>query len=129
MKYKIFGDNKGYTIAILETSKKPIIRKNYTTNGSPLDLKLFGVHYDSWHAEIRIIMFLLDNPYYLNLIKHEGVFSMFVYRYTWKGNIGNSSKPCSKCMKVLKIFKKKFLPDCKFIIKYIENKQIKKIEF
>jgi len=128
-RYRIHGDNKGYTIAILETPKKPIIRKNYATLGTSLDLKLFGVEFDSWHAEIRIVLFLLENPYYLNLIKSEGLFSLFVYRYTWKGNHATSSKPCPKCRKVLKIFKKKFLPNCKFVIKYIENHTLKTIEF
>lgn len=124
-----FGDKKGYTIAILETPHRPIIRKNYTIPGSPLDLKIFGVTYNSWHAEARIIMFLLENPYYLNLVRSERIFSLFVYRYTWKGNHGLSSRPCPKCLKVLKLFKKKFLPNCKFIIKFIENNKIKKIEF
>ena len=121
------GDRKGYTIAILHTPKKKIIRYNETSNSpsSDMTLSLFRVEFRSWHAEMRIIKFLIDNIYYRNMLASLGIVKMDVFRYTWCGNMANSSKPCDKCRKVISLFKEKYMPNTTIEIRYIENNTIK----
>jgi len=120
-------DSKGKTIAILQLPNgKMIVRENLCLSG-PLKVKVFGVEYDSWHAEIRCILSLMKNSYFLNLVKREKWLGLTVLRYNRKGKLTSNSKPCSACWKVLKIFKKRYLGlDTKFELAYIEAGKMKK---
>jgi len=120
-------DSKGKTIAILQLPNGKIItRENLCLSGS-LKVKIFGIEYDSWHAEVRCILTLMKNSYFLNLVRQEKWLGLTVLRYNRKGKLAPNSKPCSACWKVLKIFKKRYLGlDNKFELTYIKDGKIEK---
>ena len=125
--YKIEGDKKGVTIAVLLLGSKPIVRTNYAVKNN-LNVKLFGVEFNSWHAEMRIINLLMRNRYLLNKLKEQNRFIMHVYRYTPTGDYATSSKPCDKCVKVMKEFKRRYMKNGTFLIHYFEKNALGNVE-
>ena len=123
------GDRKGVSISIcyIPSIDKTIVRKNYTEKGKKKTLiKIFNISYPSIHSEIRILLTILHNKYYLRNIINEGVLTITNIRYSPSGKLAKSSKPCNKCIKVFKIFKNKYkLKRITFI--YHENNQIKEL--
>ena len=102
-------DAKGYTIAILTLPNgKSIIRENYVNYGDPNPVKVFGIEYDSWHAEARCMYSLTQNPYYKKLAETEGEINITVLRYNKNGNMTNNSHPCDKCMRMFRVVKDKY---------------------
>ena len=107
---------------------KTIIRTNLAP--SPyFSIKLLGIEYPSWHAEARIIHLLISNTYYLKLIEKIGEMNLLVLRYNKRGMLTGNSKPCSKCQRLFKLFKKKFLPSVKIIVSYLEDFKVKTLIF
>ena len=123
-------DSRGKTLAILKMPNGKIItRENEVIKGNQINLKIFNVPYPfGFHAEVRVILSILKNSYWLELIKHSKFMDLTVIRYTNTGKLAISSKPCEKCQIVLREFKKKFLYE-KFniVVNYFENGQPKQL--
>jgi len=123
------GDNKGVSVSIcyIPSIDKTIIRKNYTEKGKKKVLvKIFNISYPSIHSEVRVLLTILHNKYYLRKVMDEGKLVITNIRYSPSGNRARSSKPCDKCIKVFKIFKNRYkLRKITFI--YHENNQVKEL--
>jgi len=112
-----YKDSKGVsiTICIIPSINKVITRYNYTEFGQKKRLiKIFGIEYNSFHSEIRVLLTILRNEYYLKNIQKSKYLKLINLRYNKNMNMSYSSKPCVKCQNVLRIFKEKFG------LKYIE---------
>jgi hypothetical protein len=122
------GDKKGISITICQipNTNKIITRYNYVEKGEKklLVKKFFGVSYTSYHSEIRVLQTIINNPFYLENVKKAKYLRLTNLRYNRNGNMSYSSKPCQKCVKVLKLFKEKYGLK-KINVEYIENGQVK----
>ncbi len=128
-KNKKHSDIKGTSIAILHLPNgQTIVRKNIVVYGTELNIKLFGIEFDSWHAEMRLIYSLLKNTYYLKQVMEANLLEITVIRITKAGKLATCSKPCDKCIAVLKNFKKKYIPYGKVIIHYHKNSNFTVLE-
>ena len=116
-------DSKGKTLAICEIGSKIFSRENCTVRGTDKLVRLFGVEFDSWHAEMRVLLVLLKNSYYQYLAKESGIVKITVIRITKSGKLARTSKPCQKCQRVIKIVKNKILSSVVFEILYHENEK------
>jgi len=116
------GDTKGITIAsVVLPGNKVITRNNLTQKKSKMGVKILGVEFLSWHAEMRIISYLMRNSYFRVLIDKQGELHMSIVRHTRTGDLANSSRPCYKCQTVMRKFKQKYLPNVKFIVHFHEE--------
>lgn len=113
-------DRKGESIAIAKIGSKIITRSNLALN-SPLNIKFFGISFNSWHAEIRILKAIIQNNYLLNLARQYGI-HIHILRFTNAKNLTNS-KPCNKCQKCLEIFSDKY--GIRIRVSYIEDNKVK----
>lgn len=124
-------DSKGRSICVVKIpyKNKIITRENLTFSGENIDLTVFGVKYKyGIHAEVFCIMSILGNSKYLKMIEKAKVLEFTIFRYTKTGKFAISSKPCDKCIKVLKNFKKTIFDNkIKIVINYFENTERKRL--
>ncbi len=118
-------DSKGKTIAIATIGPKILIREN-TTTPTHTTIKFFGLDYNSWHAETRIIFSIIKNKYLLKLAETCGI-EMVVERFTRSGKLAGNSKPCTKCQKMLSLVSKKY--NIRINVFYWENEKRGKITY
>ena len=122
-------DAKGKTvcIAVIPGINKVIMRDNITHGKNPV--KVFGIEFNSWHAEMRVLYTISNNRYFQHHIIDHGTLELTVLRYTKCGNFGLCSKPCDKCQQAIKVFKKKYVPDVRIIVNYYEDSEMKGMVF